>query len=352
MNKHSIVREILKKRALEPKYAQGTAFAPSNIALCKYWGKRNAELNLPTTSSLSISLGEFGAKTTISLLEAEQTDIVLVNGKQVNAESIFVKNLIAFLNLFRPSSFSFYKIETQVNIPIGAGLASSACGFAAIVGALNQLYDWQLPASALSILARLGSGSAARSFWHGFVEWHQGVENNGMDSFGVPLLQKWPNLRIGLLIFNTAQKSVSSRIAMQNTVLTSPFYATWPKKHSLDLQRLRIAIKEWDFNALGETAESNALAMHALMLTANPTICYSQADTIAAMHKIWHHRRLGLSLYFTQDAGPNLKLIFLEQDSTAVTAIFPEVKIVAPFSINTTEPLFTADKYELQGEVS
>ena len=350
MNKYEVVREILKYCVLEPQCSEGSAFAPSNIALCKYWGKRDSELNLPTTSSLSISLGNFGAKTTLSVLEGKnKADLVLVNGKEADEQSTFVKNLIAFLDLFRPSSESFFKVETEVNIPIGAGLASSACGFAAIVGALNQLYDWQLPASSLSILARLGSGSAARSLWHGFVEWHQGIENNGMDSFGIPIPQQWFNLRVGLLIFNAQQKPVSSRIAMQNSVLTSAFYEVWPKKHAMDLKRLKKAILQQDFIALGETAESNALAMHALMLTSSPTVCYSQPQTIAAMHTIWHHRRLGLPLYFTQDAGPNLKLIFLEKDSEEVAKIFPDVEIVLPFSCNTDDNLFV-NRYQLQEE--
>ncbi len=338
MNKQAVVAHILRDCFKVPKYRQGTAFAPANIALCKYWGKRDLELNLPTTSSLSISLGSFGAKTTLYLQEGASHDVVFVNGKEVKAESTFVQNLVAFLDLFRPSPFSFFQIETEVNIPIGAGLASSACGFAAVVGALNQLYGWQLSMSNLSILARLGSGSAARSFWHGFVEWNCGVEKNGMDSFGVSLCEKWPNLRIGLLIFNAAQKPISSRIAMQNTVLTSPFYKLWPEKQACDLNRLREAIQSQNFIVLGETAESNALAMHALMLTANPAFFYSEPQTIAAQHKIWHHRRLGLPLFFTQDAGPNLKLLFLEQDSEAIEEIFPELEIIAPFSTHEMHP--------------
>jgi diphosphomevalonate decarboxylase len=336
MNKQAIVNQILRNCTLDPSVEHGIAFAPANIALCKYWGKRNLELHLPTTSSLSISLGNFGAKTTLYLQEKmSNNDVVIVNGQTVNTESTFVKNLSAFLDLFRPAPTLFFRVETEMNIPIGAGLASSACGFAALVGALNQLYDWQLSSSSLSILARLGSGSAARSFWHGFVEWHRGTQKNGMDSFAIPLHQKWPDLRIGLLIFNETQKSISSRNAMQNTMLTSDFYKLWPKKSALDLSLLKKAIEQQDFLALGKTAESNALAMHALMLTSSPAFFYSQPETIAAMYEIWHYRKLGLLLFFTQDAGPNLKLLFLEQDCEAVRKAFPTVKIIAPFSMHT-----------------
>ena len=330
MNKEAIIARILSNCSHKPKHREGAAFAPANIALCKYWGKRNTELNLPVTSSLSVSLGNLGAKTTIEI-EDSYTDRIFVNQEEIKADSNFAKNLSNFLNLFRTKTKVSFRIKTTVNIPIGAGLASSACGFAATVNALNQLYEWQLPNHSLSILARIGSGSAARSLWQGFVEWQAGIQEDGMDSFAIPLPQIWPNLRIGLLIVNAEQKAVSSREAMQRTVLTSPFYSAWPEKQALDLNRLKQAIYQQSFVELGEISESNALAMHALMLTANPSILYSEAATVAAIHKIWHYRRLGLLLFFTQDAGPNLKLLFQEQDIDNVVKIFPNLQVVAPF---------------------
>jgi len=332
VNKCAVVQHILKAYSKEPKREQGTFFAPSNIALCKYWGKRDTELNLPHTSSLSISLGNLGAKTTIALEQALK-DRISINGKEVDEDSIFSKNLSHFLDLFRPLNSVFFRVATEVNIPIGAGLASSACGFAAVVGALDQLYGWELPLSLLSILGRLGSGSASRSFWHGFVEWQAGHDADGMDSAGACLESVWPALRIGVLIVDSEQKKLSSRIAMQNTVLTSPFYKIWPEKQARDLKDLKKAIEKQDFMALGETTESNALAMHALMLTTSPPILYSQASTLEAIDKIWHYRQLGLPLYFTQDAGPNLKLLFLEKDEEAIIKIFPKLIVVSPFNI-------------------
>lgn len=335
MDKAAVVQKMLKDYSKEPQNNQGTFFAPSNIALCKYWGKRNAELNLPVTASLSVSLGTFGAKTRVSLIKdnKKSMDDVIVNGRKITIDSdtAFILNLTNYLNLFRPTPTTYFQVDTDVNLPIGAGLASSACGYAALIGAMDKLYGWQLPLDTLSLLARLGSGSASRSFWQGFVEWQVGTREDGIDSIGVSLPQVWSELRIGLLILNSEPKPISSRKAMEMTRLTSPFYGEWPKKHAHDFSRLKKAINRYDFVELGEVSESNALAMHAMMLTAYPPILYTEAKTITAMHEIWRARQAGLQLYFTQDAGPNLKLLFLEKDTDAIKKHFPELIIIAPF---------------------
>lgn len=330
LNKKDIVERILGKQLFEPARFKGVGVAPSNIALCKYWGKRNNDLNLPTTGSLSISLGERGAKTQIQPID-DDSDEIWVNTEKYPLESAFSQNLISCLDLFRKNQKQCYKIETDINIPIGAGLASSACGFAAFIKALDHLYGWELEIAKLSILARLCSGSACRSLWHGFVEWKMGIEDDGMDSHGFPLEYRWPELRVGLLIVNSKQKGVSSRVAMQRSVESSPFYRVWPTLHQKDFLQLKTAIQDKDFLIFGEVAESNAIAMHALMLTSRPPIVYSDSETIILMQKIWEQRALGLPIFFTQDAGPNLKLLFLEKDIEAVSRIFPKMVIIAPF---------------------
>jgi diphosphomevalonate decarboxylase len=310
------------------------AFAPANIALCKYWGKRNQELNLPMTSSLSVSLGDKGAATRITITDHDQ-DIMTLNGAAVPLFSEFGQRLMVFLDLFRlnlyrpPASLRFH-VDTTTSVPIAAGLASSACGFAALVLALNKLFHWQLDARHLSILARMGSGSACRSIWPGFVEWEQGQDADGMDSYGKIIPEVWPELCMGLLMVNEKEKNISSRVAMQRTVETSTLYSAWPDKVEQDLADIKQAIHEKDFSLLGKTAESNALAMHGTMLAAWPPVNYCLPETMAAMQKIWALRIEGLSLYFTQDAGPNLKLLFLEQDRATVQSHF-NLDIVRPF---------------------
>jgi diphosphomevalonate decarboxylase len=309
---------------------KGLAFAPTNIALCKYWGKRNVELNLPETSSLSIALPDKGAMTTVTLLD-DTKDIINLNNETVDQDSVFAKRLSAFLDLFRSKKPWHLKVDINMNIPVAAGLASSACGFAALVSALNDLFNWQLQRRELSILARLGSGSASRSFWEGFVEWHAGIQPDGMDSFSEPLKEEWSQLCVGILPISDKAKAVSSREAMQRTVNSSSLYSAWPKKVARDLAILKQAIQVKNFSLLGGTAESNALTMHATMLSSWPPVCYFLPETISAMKKVWELRDQGLELYFTEDAGPNLKLLFLEENKQTVQSHFPEIETIKVF---------------------
>jgi diphosphomevalonate decarboxylase len=327
ITKKIIVDAILENRGHVFRHL-AEAFAPTNIALCKYWGKRDAELNLPINSSLSLTLPYRGAVTRISY--AKDADHYIINDELVT-DFEFKNNLKNFLDLFRPEPDIYYQVETDFSIPIAAGLASSACGFAALVSALNKLYDWQLDATKLSILARLGSGSACRSFWNGFVEWNRGNQADGLDSFGIPLPYVWPDLCIGLLILSRDKKSWSSRDAMQHTVETSPLYSTWPEQAAIDLLNLKEAIRHQDFELFGKTAEANALMMHEMMLSAKPKIQYPLPETYKAYELIREAQSRGVTIFFTQDAGPNLKLLFLDSDNKSVKEIFPEVEIIRPF---------------------
>ncbi|MGD9108697.1 MAG: diphosphomevalonate decarboxylase [Gammaproteobacteria bacterium] len=328
-----IVKKILDEQyGALPQNKEGEAFAPSNIALCKYWGKRDVNLHLPVTSSLSVSLRDKGVQTRVTLSE-ENRDIIKLNRKVLEKNSVFAKRIVDFLNLFRDNLHCnlHFTVETFNNIPVGAGLASSAAGFAALVCALDKLFGWCLDKKQLSILARLGSGSACRSLWQGFVQWHAGSAEDGMDSFAECLPYNWPDLTLGLLTLSTEMKSVSSREAMQRTVNTSRYYKLWPDQVHDDLQSLITAIKQQDFNLLGKTAEANAMVMHGLMLTSRPAILYSTSETIAAIKQIWKLRSSGVNVYFTQDAGPNLILLFLKQDIAKIKQEFSQVEIVLPF---------------------
>ncbi len=331
MKKSDIIQTILDSRYLkQSQKKQATAYAPTNIALVKYWGKRQQDINLPVTSSLSISLKDKGAKTTLTQNDKHQ-DTITLNHRIMDLSTNFSQRLIAYLDLFRKLNTVYFDVNIEANIPIAAGLASSACGFAALAKVLNELYAWQLTSTELSILARLGSGSASRSLWDGFVEWQAGEKHDGMDSYGIPLNVVWPDFCIGLLIMQTHEKNLSSREAMQRTIQTSSLYSLWPEKVNHDLISLRQAIQEQNFALLGKTAESNAMTMHALMLSAWPPISYALPETIAAMQKIWQLRDAGLEVYFTQDAGPNLKLLFLKKDSEEIKKNFLDIEIVQPF---------------------
>ena len=121
---------------------------------------------------------------------------------------------------------------------------------------------------------------------------------------------------------------------MQQTLQTSTLYSAWPQQVAHDLAIIKTAIQEEDFIRLAQTAEANCLAMHATMHAARPAIYYSLAETVTAMQKIWRLRAEGLAIYFTQDAGPNLKLLFQEKDKAQIAAEFPKVELIHPFQIS------------------
>lgn len=327
-----IVQRIVAGRDM-PGVERGVGRAPANIALVKYWGKRNEELNLPVTGSLSISLGRLGSEVELRPTDGP-TDAVWLNSAPLPLNSAFTKRASAYLDLFRPAPGYWYEVQARNTVPTAAGFALSASGFAALARALDDLYGWGLSTRELSILARLGSGSAARSLEHGFVEWQAGSEPDGMDCFAERVAAEWPELRVGALVLCADEKPIGSREGMKRSVETCEFYREWPGRVAQDLTLLKSAMAENDFAALGAVAEANALAMHALMAATCPPIVYALPETVAAMRTVWTARQEGLALWFTMDAGPNVKLLFEVQDEAAVRERFPAVQVVAPFEQN------------------
>jgi len=332
MTPSDVVIQLLQNKSKNPGKPKGEAFAPANIALVKYWGKRNAELNLPDNHSLSLSLGNLGATTTITPLDHTATqDSVILNQQPQPSHSTFHQRIENYLNYFR-SHFSnpnqYFSITTHSTVPVAAGLASSASGFAALILALDDLYQWNFSKQTLSILARLGSGSACRSLWNGFVKWQRGVQEDGSDSHGIPLDLTWPELKIGLLLVSDKPKPIGSREAMALSRNTSPLYKTFHERVTEDIHTLEEAIAQQDFHLLGKTAQNNALAMHGTMDTANPAFSYDTEATTVLKLKLLDAQRNGLPIYFTQDAGPNLKGLFLEKNIEEIRSHFTELMIL------------------------
>ncbi|MFN3882713.1 MAG: diphosphomevalonate decarboxylase [Nitrincola lacisaponensis] len=305
-------------------------FAPSNIALCKYWGKRDTQLNLPVNASLSVSLGYLGSHTRLVPIDYSADEIWL-NGDRLLPSAAFSQRISAFLDLFRAPGQCHFRVTTRNSIPTAAGLASSASGFAALALAVNDSFQLGLNTEQLSVLARLGSGSACRSVFKGFVEWQMGQREDGLDSHGVVLPETWPGLCVGLIKVDASVKSTDSRSGMKRTVETAHLYQSWPLQAAADLQQLRRAIAAGDFTLLGKTAEHNALSMHATMIASWPPLVYWQPESLACMQKIWRLRQDGLPVYFTMDAGPNLKLLFERDQLEELMRHFPDMEVIQPF---------------------
>ncbi len=307
------------------------AFAPSNIALVKYWGKSDLVLNKPTNDSLSISLDNLGAITNITLKSNKQNqtsklchDKIYLNDDLVDTDSKFFIRLNKFLDLFRPSSNYYFIVKTSLNIPMGCGVASSACGFAALTLALDKLFQWDLPKEKLSQIAQIGSGSAARSIFDGFVHWRT-------DSSIYKLEDSWPELRVGLCIITNKPKAIGSTEAMLRTQATVPEYKNWPDYAQSLINPTINSIKNKDFTRFGEISEQCAIKMHKLINSCTPAINYDLEKTCALKGKVKNLRENGLEIYFTQDAGPNLKLLFLSDNLDQVLENFPDLQVIKPF---------------------
>jgi len=323
------VRAVLGARsALVPQRGCAEAAAPANVALVKYWGKRDEVLHLPVTDSLSLSLGRLG---TWMKIEVAERDRLILDGREYSPATKEYRRVFEFFDLFRGEAGPFLEIVTRNTVPTAAGVASSASAFAAAVRCLDMLMGWGLSERELSTLARLGSGSACRSLWYGFVHWHRGERADGLDSHGEWIPALWPSLRVLLWVVEGGPKGRSSRDAMRHCAADSPLYSAWAPLVARDLTAALRAIQERNLRELGPLAEGNSLAMHAIMIAARPSIRYWTPATLAALEQVERWRAEGFEVWCTMDAGPNLKLLAEEPTARELVRRQPDLRLVDPF---------------------
>ena len=304
---------------------QGAAKARSNIALVKYWGKRQKHLNLPAVGSLSITLDALATETTVSFDESLENDDLLLDGErradqlQRVSQSLDIMRDMAGVSLCA-------RVDSANNFPTAAGLASSASGFAALVAATNTALGLGLSTRELSILARRGSGSAARSIFGGFVEMYPGRDDDGQDCYAEPLLaaNDWP-LEVIVAITAQGPKAVSSGSGMTRSAQNSPYYGQWVATHASDMDAARTAIEQRDFEMLATVSELSCLKMHAAAMATTPPLIYWNGITVECMHAVSAMRRRGVPVFFTIDAGPQLKAVCESTVAAAVRAELAEV---------------------------
>lgn len=309
--------------------AAATARAYPNIALVKYWGKRDEALMLPVAGSLSLTLDAFATTTTVAVRGDLVADEFSLNGSAQAGDSL--ARVTQFLDLVRTMAGSTQRASVvSINeAPTGAGLASSASGFAALAVAAASAYGLDLDRSALSRLARRGSGSAARSLIDGVSVWHAG--DGDETSFAEPV--DAPEMSMIIVTVDSRQKAVSSRTAMRRTALTSPFYPAWAPSTEQSLAAMLEACKDRDFSRIGRITETHALRMHALIQSADPPIRYLSPVSISIFDAVAALRDSGVEAYATADAGPNVAVISRPGDAQAVAdalASYGSVRIVGP----------------------
>ncbi|MGV3311110.1 diphosphomevalonate decarboxylase [Streptococcus suis] len=286
----------------------GIARAHTNIALIKYWGKRDKQLFLPMNSSLSLTLDAFYTDTKVIFDSDLTADEFYLNGILQDSKEIL--KISRFLDLFCEyiGERTFARVESLNFVPTAAGLASSASAFAALTLATATALGLNLSREELSTLARRGSGSSTRSLFGGFVEWDMGT--GSADSMSHPIDDADWDIGMIVLAVNTGQKKIASREGMDHTVATSPFYQAWVDTAQEDLQAIKQAIVDRDFEQVGQITEHNGMKMHATTLSANPPFTYWSADSLLAQEAVRQVREeSGLSAYMTMDAGPNIKVL-------------------------------------------
>ncbi|MBS1261307.1 MAG: hypothetical protein MAG453_00628 [Calditrichaeota bacterium] len=310
-----------------------TARACANIALVKYWGKRDERRNTPATPSISLALSGLTTTTTVERFgddPSEMPDHVELNGDAARGDS--GARVAGYISLWRDLGLidGAYAVYSQNDFPTGTGLASSSSGFAALAAALAEFSEQKLNAVNLSRLARRGSGSAARSIAGGIA---------ALPSTSDPAARRLvePNdVPWGMVvaIVETAPKTVGSTEGMNLSRSTSPYYGSWVTIAKHDYRAMLSAIRDRDLVRTGELAESNCYAMQACMLTTHPPLLYWNEVTTRLMRRVLAWRREGVRVYATADAGPHVCFLADRADLDALAGKAASVEGVTDVNVS------------------
>ncbi len=295
---------------------KATAIACANIAFIKYWGQRDAELNLPANSSLSMNLAGLTTVTTVEFSPDYDDDVVILDGREETGAAR--QRIVAHLDRVRAMAGlgARARVISRSSFPVGAGLASSASGFAALSLAASRAAGLELSERELSILARFGSGSACRSVPGGFSEWTAGASSEESFARQVAPPEHW-KLRDVIAIVSRAHKRVGSTEGHVRAP-TSHFYQARVASVADRLAQAKTALLKKDLVTLGRIMEEDAISMHAVMMTSRPPIYYWLPSSVRLIHEVQSWRAGGLEVYFTFDAGPNAHLICQAADQAEV----------------------------------
>jgi len=307
--------------------ARALAFA--NIALIKYWGKAGPE-NRPATPSIALTLEALRTETTVEAVAAGE-DAVELNGAPAQPE--VRERVAAYLDEWRQCGLltGAVRVSSVNHFPTAAGLASSASGYAALAVALNGISEAHLTSRQLSRLARLGSGSAARSIAGGLAALPLGQDPAARCLLSAPEVP-WAMV---LCLVDAAPKAVPSREGMEHCRATSPYYSVWLRQARRDysltldaIRRLKQDVQAGSREMLGEVGElmeADCLAMHACMLAARPPLAYWSPATLEVIAAVRRWRAEGTAVYFTIDAGPHVALPCLREDAGLVSQLASQV---------------------------
>ncbi|WP_405292530.1 diphosphomevalonate/mevalonate 3,5-bisphosphate decarboxylase family protein [Algibacter sp. Ld11] len=307
--------------------------SPSNIALVKYWGKKKDQI--PENPSISFTLDYCKTTTKLSFSEKENKadfsfDVFLDNEKKDDFKpkiETFFKRVERYLPFLKNYHF---KIETSNSFPHSSGIASSASGMSALALCLMSIEkelvhdDLEINfTQKASFLARLGSGSACRSLEGDLVVWGEHVDVYGSsDLFGVKypfeVHENFKNYQDTILLVDKGEKQVSSTVG-HNLMHGHPFAGQRFEQANKNLTDIKSILKSGDLDAFIGLVESEALTLHAMMMTSMPYFILMKPNTLQIINKIWAFREsTGSKVCFTLDAGANVHVLYPENEAGSV----------------------------------
>lgn len=316
---------MMKKKSYEASWE-----CPSNIALVKYWGKKPGQL--PMNPSLSFSLKKAQTKTSVRIEPASRRKVEFLFEGKTSFFTERVEKYLAAMSLEHDwlNNYAFY-IESENTFPHSTGIASSASAYGALALCLVDLkqqvtekkFTSQQFFQKASRWARLGSGSACRSVFSSFSLWGR-LEGfpNSTDCNAIPVTEKfhpaYQSLRDAVLLVDSSKKQVSSS-AGHEMMNEHDFKDVRIAQANSHLRQLLEVMKTGDHQRFFQLIEKEALSLHALMMTSDPSFILLQPNSLAVIAKIRAFRQqTGLAVGFTIDAGPNIHLIYFEQDKQMV----------------------------------
>jgi diphosphomevalonate decarboxylase len=288
------------------RFSKRSFRASPDVALIKYWGKKDPVLRLPENNSISMILKGLDAFTTVEFRDDLIKDDIEIEGMQSERETTRV---VEHLDLFRKiADLSVYaKVKSKNNFPKSTGLSSSGSGFAALTYATAASLGLELSEKELSIIARRASGTACRCVCGGFVEWESGNSSESSYSQTIYPAGHW-DLRDIVVILSRETKSVSSTEG-HDLAGTSSFFAVRQGHIENKLSEIKKLIKERDFTPFGELVEAEALEFHSILFTSHPSIVAWYPGTIQVIHEIFRLRKEGIEAYFTINTGFNVHVL-------------------------------------------
>lgn len=306
-----------------------TVSATPNLALVKYWGKRrqgedcdDPALNLPLNSSFGLTLdagNQLLTKTSVVFSKKFKEDVFYLDGVKMDMDNPELRERFLALNKLRKLA----KVDTKVlvvshnSFPTASGLASSSSGLSAMIFGAAKALDLKISQQQISEITRVGSGSACRSLFGGFVQWNRGTKSDGSDSVSRQVFAKdhWPGLITMIMITSQKKKKVSSRAGMKQTVATSELYKLRPGIAERNVKDIANAVKNRDFETMAKVTIKDAMNMHATMIDTTPPIMYlsdTSREIIYAIEDL-NAREKKIVAAYTFDAGPNADIITTEE---------------------------------------